>query len=153
MEKHPETGRLEIDGKELVYTVTKKELWRIPAIKVCAIGEYTTPAGPFADDYFLVFVLEGGKWHEASFYVNGRDVFLAELSKIYNDHIRPGLAQSTKWNSRVLWPKELEGKELFVLTRKAASGTLLQKLKQKISPEHHLKLSPAVSKLANQLSN
>jgi hypothetical protein len=147
MEKSNDSGRLRIDDKDIVYSIGQEERWRIPAIRICVMGEYTTAAGPYEDDFFLVFVIEGGKWYEASFYVKERDAFLSDLSKFFNESINPGLCHSTDWNSRVVWPKELEGTDLFALNSR---GGLFNRVKK--PSRDNLKLSPAVLKIAKQPS-
>ena len=51
---------------------------------VIVIGEYTTDAGPFFDDWFLVFVYKTGDWDSISNYANRIDILKQHLSKIYN---------------------------------------------------------------------
>ena len=123
----------------------------MPAVKVRAIGEYTTATGPFLDDYFIVFVTdESDRWYEASFYADDRDLFLSALSKLLGDEINPGLCNSTNWKTRVLWPKRLEGEELFIFIPEAIPESILGRMRQKISPKGRLNLSQPVLEVVNQ---
>ncbi len=72
---------IHLEGDSVVYTEQGKERWRTRLAKVAVIGEYTTPNGPYVDDYFLVFVTTPEKDHyHGSFYAEGRDVLLASLA-------------------------------------------------------------------------
>jgi len=151
MTKPNPSGSLRLDGNDLIYSSGEKEYWRLPLKKIRAIGEYTTAAGPFLDDYFFVFVTdEPDCWYEASFYAEGRDLFVSGVGRLLGDAITPGLCNSTNWRTRVLWPKSLEGEELFIFTPNTAAEGFLGRLRQKISPRGILKFSQAVLEVMNQ---
>ena len=76
----------------------------------------TTNAGPWAEDYFLIFVeADHDKLYvaRASLYSNGIEEVLRGLGQRWNANIELQLLNSTEWKSRVLWPPELVGTEYF----------------------------------------
>lgn len=113
-----ESGALALVGNELSYVLANQPAWRLLVAKIRSIGEYTTSAGPFIDDYFLLFVDEEAHVYEASFYAQGRDEALASLSAHLHAPLQLRLANSTSWRSRVLWPPELVNQALFLVQRR-----------------------------------
>ena len=88
--------------------------WRLPISEITLIGEYTNEDGPMSDDYFLVFLSDNEPdWLEASFYGEGRDEVLKELSDILGSKLTCGLAHSTTFMSQVIWPDDKKGKRVF----------------------------------------
>ncbi len=83
---------------------------------VALIGEYTTDAGPFSDDWFLVFVYKSGCWDSISIYADGINELKQHLSEVfYTDLSKYFLADSADWRSCISYPQDLEGKSLFVV--------------------------------------
>jgi hypothetical protein len=90
-----------------------KSLWQMHISNVKLIGEYTTSAGPFLDDYFFIFAESEDKWFEVSNdAISGSD-FLDRLGELLHVKISLGLANSAEWRSRVLYPESLIGQTLF----------------------------------------
>src|SRR5205085_12211646 len=81
---------------------------------MAVLGEYTTDAGPFFDDCFLVFVYKTGKWESIPIYADGMDDLKRHLSDVYNiDLSKYFLANSIEWHSYIRYPQDLEGKALL----------------------------------------
>ena len=88
--------------------------WQLPVSEVSAIGEYTNEDGPFADDYFLVFITQNDSgWFEGSFYGEGRDELVRGLSILLSTEISLGGSRSTTFTSRILWPEKMRGEAVF----------------------------------------
>ncbi len=85
----------------------------LPLVDVKVIGEYSNQNGPFADDYFICFVTDAPGWTEVSFYAEGRDALLSGLETYFGAGILLGLCGSTDFNSRILWPPRLAGREFI----------------------------------------
>jgi len=114
---------IRVESGEIIYSEENKILWSLPLSSVVIIGEYTTSNGPYIDDYFLVFVTRPNKQHfHASFYAEGRDVMLINLSQHFGNNIECGLANSAQLASRCMWPPALTGKKLFNFTRLPVLG-------------------------------
>lgn len=79
------------------------------------IGEFTTAEGPFFDDWFLVFVYADGSWDKISIYATNIELINEHLSKRFNLNNSYWLTNSAQWNSVIVYPNQLRGKELFVL--------------------------------------
>jgi hypothetical protein len=109
-----DSGRYQITGGVLSYRSEVYGSWELPVSEVSVIGEYTNEDGPFADDYFLVFLSrnESG-WFEGSFYGEGRDEIVQELSSRLGSAISLELSHSTTFTSRILWPEQMTGEALF----------------------------------------
>jgi len=137
--------RLRVDGSSLKCNNDSGTTRWSPQIEtIVLISEYTTNEGPQLDDYFLVFVtVEDGQLYfsTCSFYADGRDEVVASLGERLGSSIELGLANSTDWKSRVLWPPELAGTEYFTfkevqaetLSEKARKGLLGPALEYSIS--------------------
>ena len=69
--------------------------------------------GPFVDDYFLCFATDANTWYEASFYAEGSQQFLKQLSTILECELVPKLVGSTDFDSNVMWPPSLAGVKMF----------------------------------------
>lgn len=109
-----DSGRYMIADGLISYRSEVYGSWEIPVSDVTVIGEYTNEDGPFADDYFLVFVTrDDSGWFEGSFYGSGRDELVKELSVLLGSEISLELSHSTTFTSRILWPETMIGKALF----------------------------------------
>ena len=106
--------------------------WNIAIANIAVIGEYTNQNGPYADDYFLVFMERGNtQWYEASFYAQGRDEALKCLAMQLGADLKCQLCHSTDFRSRVMWPPALAELEMFQWTSKLFS----LRVKQTIHPQ------------------
>jgi hypothetical protein len=118
--------------------------WALPIDSIEVFGEYTDPNGPFVDDYFFVFVYRPEhRWNEASFYAAERDEFLNDFAEILEAKLTCGLVSSTDYNSRVIWPPELEGSKLFEFVPVESNG-VWQRLKHRVIPEYYFAFTDAV---------
>ena len=117
-----DSGTLALRDGTICYTSEGYGTWELPVDRVRVIGEYTDENGPYADDWFLVFVTSDGSWYEASNYADVQDkpkrrAFEQALESHFKGIIlEPGdrsLASSTTFNSLIMWPPELSGRKLF----------------------------------------
>ena len=109
-DKHPACVR--IQAQAIHYSIRGSEVWELPIAELRVVGEYTTPNGPYIDDYFFVF-LSTDHWYEALFYCQRGLELLPELSEELKDELACGLQNSTNWKSRVIWPPEIKEEPLF----------------------------------------
>ncbi len=116
------SGSLALHGGVLSYELEGRRVWELPAQEIAVVGAWTTSAGPFIDDYFLVLVRGDGMVYEAPMYADGRDDVLVALGAVLGGEIRPGLANSTTWRAEVVWPPALVGTPLYELTEARAHG-------------------------------
>ena len=107
-----ESGRVRLDGDTLEYTLGQETVWTVPLCRLRVIGEYTTDAGPWFDDYFIVFVA-ADPFEILVAPVEAEGAVLAELSGRLGVEMSHGLANRTDLASRVLWPEELRDHPLF----------------------------------------
>ena len=93
---HDDQTSLRIEGAKLTYTVDSGVVaWTLPIAAIVLIAEFTTNEGPYVDDYVLTFVtVENRKALDAtcSFYAEGRDSALSEISHQVGCPIEVGLA-------------------------------------------------------------
>lgn len=104
------------DKSRIEYYFEHRLLWQVAVDGVLMVAEYTTNEGPWADDYFLVFVESDSSklsMARASLYSEGTDEVLRDLGQRWAANIEMRLHNSTEWKSRVLWPPELAGTEYF----------------------------------------
>jgi len=131
------TLTLRIRGAELEYSNAGAICWTLPIDSIVLIAEYTTNEGPHLDDYFLVFVtVEHCALYFAtcSFYAEGRDDVLSTLREHLASPFQLELTGSTDWESRVVWPDKVAGKEYFSF-RALPPKTLTEKIEKKLLGE------------------
>jgi hypothetical protein len=109
--------KLTIEENRVVFEQDPKNKWTLEIDKIKFIGEYTTNAGPIADDYFFVFADTVDRWWQAPTLSVDHEKFWKELGQRLKFEIAPGLFHSTTWATRVIYPKTLEGQELFKIVK------------------------------------
>lgn len=125
-----ESGRIQLDGDMIRYRSAVYGNWDLPVSNLRILGEATDQLGPWVDDYFFCFAAGPEMWLEASFYAEGRDEFLRALGAKLGTALDVGLANSTDFASRVLWPPSLAGEPMFQYAaspRKGMIGRLLDR--------------------------
>jgi hypothetical protein len=108
--------------------------WQLRVAEIKIIGEHTDDHGPYVDDYFFVFLTDS-HFYEASFYAEGRDEFLSELSESLGSHISCGLVNYTDFRSRVMWPPDIERQPFYDFVPVPKPEGLWVGLKHKLLPE------------------
>jgi hypothetical protein len=88
-----------------VHTVTSSD------VNAVVVGEYTIPAGPELDDYFLVTVDRLGNIKQIA--MSEADACITQLEDRLGVRLRFGLNQSTDFASRVVYPPQLQGRPLI----------------------------------------
>lgn len=101
--------------------------WSVEIDDILLIAEYTTNEGPYCEDYFLVFVTKPNIY-QCTFYAEGTNTIIEQLSAIFNKPLQLKLCDSTDWKSNVIWPTQLEGNEYFHFT-KIKPNKLLSKIR------------------------
>ncbi|MCX5659361.1 MAG: hypothetical protein NTW19_06510 [Planctomycetota bacterium] len=96
--------------------------WQMAVPDLRLVGECTTPDGPMADDWFICFVIDGNGWREAPVYADGFEEFLETLGKALRHSLICELANSSSFNSRILWPAALSGRALFRYGNDSSDG-------------------------------
>lgn len=128
------SGIIKLTGNMVVFESAIFPSWQLSLSDIVCIGEYTNESGPYGDDYFLAFVTkECDAWYEASIFAEGYDIFLGKISVALSEEIKPSLANSTSFKSRILWPKHLLGQEMFEFRYKGFCGWLKLRSKQYFS--------------------
>ena len=129
-----ESGRVWLEGDEIHCESYICGDWSLPLSAIRVIGEYTNQNGPGVDDYFFAFVISLNEmWREASFYAEGRESFLAELRTRLGCECSCLLYASTDFRSRVWWPAELAGKEMFEFRQEDLMDKLKMRNRQYLS--------------------
>jgi hypothetical protein len=107
------------DGSVVYRGRDGRSAWSLPIRQIILVAEYTTDEGPYCDDYFIVFVsTEGGRayFSTCSFYADGMAEVITLLGGQFGTEMELALANSTKWDSRVIWPPDLGGSKYFEFT-------------------------------------
>ncbi|MGN6434990.1 MAG: hypothetical protein ACTHMM_00595 [Agriterribacter sp.] len=114
IDRENDSGEITVEGKQVEWCRSDGSVVCVNLHEVVVVGEYTTSAGPFADDWFLVFVLRSGEWKAVSVYAEGYNELANELSKFYGLNFEEHfLCASTEWRSFIRYPASLKGNELF----------------------------------------
>lgn len=82
---------------------------------ILAIGEVTTDQGPFMDDHFLLFITNDKMWNPIPMDAIGFDILTHHVGAYLNIISFIHLANRTDFKSRIVFPKELEGKDFLKL--------------------------------------
>ena len=125
------SGRLEIRGDILWHGNDERTGWSVDIHNIAVIGAYTTEAGPYLDDYFLVFVARDQMVYEVPIDAVGTKDCLAVLADRLHTTLRPALANSAAWKTQILWPESLRNQPLLVmeeLTDNSMWGRLRRRL-------------------------
>jgi len=114
--KESTSGTVTIDENKIIWTSQGEIISTIELPEILVIGEYTTDAGPWFDDWFLVFVKKDSSYLQIPFYVDGRESLIIFLqSKLKPTPGFGALVGSTKWATVVDYPVELNSQPLFQL--------------------------------------
>lgn len=77
------------------------------------LGEYTTDEGPYLDDHFIVVAIAPDRFFEFAVGSSQCSDVFSYIKENYNQDVRVGLANSTDYRSKVLYPHELSGSEFL----------------------------------------
>ena len=113
-----------LEGGIIRYVSCVDDSWTMRLCDLRLLGELTNQNGPLADDWFLCFAENDRGWREASLDSEGREVFLDALGKVLGALLRPALALSTDFASRILWPSALSAEPMFSFEDVPAKGTV-----------------------------
>jgi hypothetical protein len=150
--KPNESGRLWIENSIIHYESEHYGQWTSPVSEVLLVGEYTNDHGPYLDDWFYVFMVAGQNWFEASMYAKESDSFRGDLKQALGADITTGLASSTEFRSRVMWPVSLCGKPIFDF-RKVQGASIARRIRLAILPEIQFCLTRDVEDYLKGLPN
>lgn len=143
-------NKLRIQDNKVGYEIDPQNKWEIEIDKIKFIGEYTTSAGPIADDWFFVFADTVDQWWQVPASAVDHETFWIEIGEKLKCELAPGLFSSTTWRTRVIYPKALEGQELFnVVKEENKTRTFWQKLFGMDEDDEHLELTDNVRLLFN----
>lgn len=123
-----------INNDMILWENEGKSITNFPINNIKVIGEYTTSEGPFIDDWFFVFILSADEIKEISAFAEGIHEVLIYLGKIKDAEIYGQLASSTQWKTRVIWPRIIEGQELYE-RNEFSPQNMWEKIKNKLGPK------------------
>jgi len=142
------TNKLTVINEKIIYEQDPQNKWALDINKIIFIGEYTTSNGPTTNDWFFVFADTIDEWWQAPALSVDHTIFWNELVGKLNCEITPKLFASTNWATRVMYPKTLEGQELYTVVKtKSTPKTFWQKITDSNDDNEHLELTDNVKKL------
>jgi hypothetical protein len=100
---------------------------------IVLVGEFTTEDGPFGEDHLLSVWLNDRRTLEIPINSPGVTALLDQLSAKTGTLIKTSLVAESSFASRVLFPPESEGQELFVFqpARKGLVGWLYNNIMER----------------------
>src|SRR5260221_9402791 len=140
------TSELHVEDGVLLYE-SGDQGFRVRLGDIALVGEYTTPDGPGADDYFLVFFTQNGARYAAFFYADGRDVAIAALSDYWRAQLTLRLSASASLASNILWPARHAGQALLEFRRQAAAS-FMGRVRERLG---FVAIEQGLSPVANEL--
>lgn len=139
---------LKIAADKIIFTDNGQTAWTLKIDEIKFIGEYTTNHGPFADDYFFVFAENLKEWWQAPNQAVKNEQFWTNLGLKLGAPIAPNLFASTEWKTNVLFPRNLEGEELFQIIKVDKSKrTIWRRIFGIKTNDEKLELSDNIKKL------
>ena len=109
----PEPQSLSFEDAVVHFRSAGPVSWQVPLSAIRVIGEYTNESGPMGDDWFVVFVQSDGKWYEVPTDAPNVAAVLTAIGKELGEPLSVSLANSTSFQSRVLWPSALREQPLL----------------------------------------
>lgn len=103
------SGRVKLAADRLSYTALNGTGWSIDLAEIRLIAEETIEA--WGDDWWIHIAIESS-WVRFPFYTAGFQDVWDHLADTFPG-MELGLANSTSFKSRVLWPESLRGQPLF----------------------------------------
>jgi hypothetical protein len=141
-------NKLTIQDDRLVFEQDNQKRWTLNINKIKFIGEYTTEAGPFTEDWFFVFADTMNEWWQAPTLAVDHKQFWKQLGQKLNCEMAPGLAASTNWTTRVIYPKSHEGQDMFLVVKTdVKQKTFWRKLFSSSADNEHLELTNNLKQL------
>lgn len=122
------TEALTLLENKITYPSNDEYLWSIELDNLKLIGEYTTELGYDFDNYFFLFGSTNNVIYQVSSLFINHDIFWTELSKKINAEVGPTLFASTNWKSKIMFPKSLEGRELFEVVKHENQNSFFSKI-------------------------
>jgi len=139
-----EYGILSLERDELRYQAGRGCAWSLLVRQLAVVGEYTNQSGPWADDWFMVFVCrDSSQFFLAPAYANGIDSVRERLGKTLGAPLPATLANCAEFNSVVLWPSSLAGSTLMSFEAPLLSG-FFARVRNALFPSVSAVLSPGV---------
>lgn len=125
------------------YQSSSETVWAFAVKDLSLIGEWTDDHGPWQDDYFYFF-LAGvpAQVFEVPMYANPR--LMEELGQALGVSLECRLVNSTTFSSRVIWPRELEGHDLFKYSPERRPSGLWNRIEDRSLPLAHSELTDEV---------
>ncbi len=121
-EQHEDAGGIKLDAEVIKYGSAALGSWEMPLPELKVLGEWTSSHAPSAGNWFLAFVAGADRVLEASAFAGGYVDFMVEAGTLLGAKLIATLHGSANFKSRVLWPGELAGKELFEFHREPPQG-------------------------------
>lgn len=119
----PRPDKIRMEGG-IIHYESPEYSWELPLSRLKLLGEYTNQNGPFADDWFLIFATHPEDSYHASVYAEGMTELLEQLSRKLGNPIDTTLVASTDFNSNVIWPEKLAGRDMFDFVNEGRTGFL-----------------------------
>jgi hypothetical protein len=127
-----------------VISPSGSQIWTMSLRDLALIGEYTDSNGPYVDDYFFIFVNHSGEWAQVSYYDEGLVEFFDAIGGYLKSELKVGLQHSTDLASRVIWPTDLAGEDLFEFVP-VVRTSLWRRLWQRLIPICDIHLAKGVN--------
>jgi hypothetical protein len=116
-QKDNTSGKIRIDNNVFYWDYKDENILQVDIGEILIIGEYTNSDGPWFEDWFLTFVTKDGQWQSVPMYADKINDLLDLLCNTFDPGLRQNfLTGSTDWDSAILYPVSLKGKQLFELT-------------------------------------
>jgi hypothetical protein len=126
-------GTLSLDGDTVRYSLGSEEAWSFSMSELHLIGEHTNKSGPGGIDYFYVFIAGmPAQFFEAPMYADPE--FIQTVAARIGSPLTPGLAYSTDFASRIIWPQELAERPLFLYTPASRGSGIVNRLRDRTLP-------------------
>lgn len=134
-----DAGKVYLNGGKIYWDYNGNNLLEINFSSITAIGEYTTIHSFHRNEWFIVFTLANAETFQISAYANGMAEVLTSLSFLLNAPLNYKLALATDFQSNVIYPVKLWGKEFYEL-KVIESKTLFDRFRARLGFGNPLEL-------------
>ncbi len=147
--RQQEYGMIQLVDNNIVRKVNGQTVFEIPVEQISAIGEFTTSAGPYFDDWYVTFITQND-WYEIPMDVSGIDELFLGLGNKLGVDLSYQLTNSTTWKTRIMYPEKLKERELYKIVNKSPKNFIKRLLGLK---ERVREISPEITNILEHSTN
>jgi len=117
-------AQLTFDGETLRYTPPDRLGWEVHVSQVLIAGESTYGGAERGVEPTYCFMDKNGAVYQVPYSATGCQFAMAAMSRAMKTNLGFTFHRARPFESRVIWPRSIRGKAMFIYTRQPAKGLL-----------------------------